>query len=464
MKKFLTKAYILPLIVAVVVAIVVFKVKTRPPLTHDEAQFPTKTVEVITLKERAFRSRATAYGNVEPDVLLKAKAEVSGKIDYIHPKLKKGASLTKGTVVLRIEPTTFELSREQSQAGLAGREFSLQQLLTEEASTQRSLEIAEQNLATGEAELARLRSLEEKDVVARSTVAKEEQKVLQLRQQVEDLQGRLAGYASRKAASETQIKQSQTQLAQSTDVLARTEIRLPFDARIGSVFVENGEYATVGSVLFEALGTQAVEINAQLPVNQFFPLIQGLEKDRLNLQDPEALQAQFSKFQLDAIVSLAGFDDITQHWQGKLVGVSESIDPTRNTISLTVAVNNPYEAVIPGVRPPLLKGMYAAVEFFAPPQDALVLPRKAVHQGRVYVATPADGEDHYRLEIRPVEIAYQQGQLVIVESGVRTGEQVIVTDVVPVMEGLPVKPIVANDAEQQLTREAIGDDSLGATP
>lgn len=461
MKNILKKAIILPLIVAVALAVVIIKVKSRSPIEHDEAQFPTKTVEVITLKKLPFRNRATAYGNVEPDVLLKAKTEVSGKISYIHPKLKKGASLAKGTVVLRIELTKFEFSREQSQAGLTGSQSSLQQLNIEEASTRRSLELATKNLETGEKELDRLSRLEEKDLIARSTVAKEQQKVLQLRQQVEDLQGRLASFDSRRSASEAQIKQSQTRLAESKDVLGRTEIQLPFDARIGNVSVENGEYVTVGSVLFEASGTQAIEINAQLPVRQFFPLIKGLEKGRVNLQNPADLQAEFSKFQLIANVSLAGQEYNQEKWRGELLRVGESIDPTRDTVSLVVAVNNPYVGVIPGQRPPLLKGMYAAVEFFGPAREALVVPRKAVHQGRVYVAVRDNDEESYRLEIRPVNIVHQQGQLVILDSGVTEGEQIVITDVIPVMEGLPLNPIVAADDESRLAKEALGDDTLG---
>ena len=462
MNNILKKAVILPLIVAVALAIVIIKVKSRSPIEHDEAQLPTKTVEVITLKKLPFRNRATAYGNVEPDVLLKAKTEVSGKISYIHPKLKKGASLAKGTVVLRIELTKFEFSREQSQAGLTGSQSSLQQLNIEEASTRRSLELATTNLETGEKELDRLSRLEEENLIARSTVAKEEQKVLQLRQQVEDLQGRLASFDSRRSASEAQIKQSQTRLAESKDVLGRTEIQLPFDARIGNVSVENGEYVTVGSVLFEALGTQAIEINAQLPVRQFFPLIKGLEKGRVNLENPADLQAEFSKFQLIANVSLAGQEYNQEKWRGELLRIGESIDPTRDTVSLVVAVNNPYVGVIPGRRPPLLKGMYAAVEFFAPVREALVVPRKAVHQGRVYVAVLDDEEESYRLEIRPVNIVHQQGQLVILGSGVTEGEQIVITDVIPVMEGLPVNPIVAADDESRLAKDALGDDTLGS--
>ena len=468
MNTILRKAFVLPLIVIIALAVVILIVKSRQPGEHEVLQFPVRTVEVITARKLPFRSRAIAYGNVEPAVLLKARTEISGKISYLHPSLKKGASLAKDTIVLRIEPTTFEFSRDQSEAGLAGSESALKQLEIEEASTRRSLEIANQNLQTGEKELDRLLSIWEKGLIARTVVDAEQQKILQQRQQLEDLNGKLASYASRKAATRAQIEQSSTQLDQSQDTLGRTEIRLPFDARIGTVSVETGEYAAVGAELFEALGTQAIEVNAQLPVSQFYPLVQALGVNTVDLQAPEALQAAISRMPLDATVSLVGYDGISARWQGELLRIGESIDPDRDTVSLIVAVNNPYEAVIPGKRPPLLKGMYAAVEFYAPAREMLVLPRKAIHQGRIYVAVKNGNSDEnssseYQLEIRSVTISQRQGPMVVILDGVSEGEKVIITDVIPVFEGLPLKPVLATDYETQLAREAVGSAAPGTT-
>ena len=132
-----------------------------------------------------------------------------------------------------------------------------------------SLEIAKKNLEVGKKELNRLLSVWEKKLISRSVVDAEEQKVLQLSQQVEDLQGKLTSFDSRRIATQAQITQSESQLAQSQDTLGRTEVIIPFDAVIGDVFVEKDEFTAVGSVLFEASGVQAVEINAQMPTRQF---------------------------------------------------------------------------------------------------------------------------------------------------------------------------------------------------
>ncbi len=451
MKELIKKPLILPLTILFSIAIVILVVSQISTIEHQRQQYPVKAVEVVTVKKIPFRRRVVAYGTVEPAVSLVTRAEISGKISFIHPSLKKGESLAQGTLVLTIEPTTFEFSLDQSRAGLMSSQSSLEQLESEYQSLVRSLDLAKQNLKTGESELARLTSVWEKRLVSRSVVDVEEQKVLQLRQQVEELQGKIASYTGRRSALMAQIDQAKTQIAMSKDTLGRTEIRLPFDARIGKVSVEKGEYAAVGTELFELLGTQAVEVNAELPLNQFYPLIAGIEAASVDLTRPADLKAAISRLQLMSVVSLVGYGDPGAKWRGELSRIGESIDPNRDTINLVVTIKNPYKGLVPGRRPPLLKGMFVAVEFIGPIRMQIVLPRKAMHQGRVYIATPNN-----TLEIRPVSVNYTQGQLVTLSEGVEEGEKVIITDVVPVVNGISVSPILKKDSQDMLERDALG--------
>ncbi|WP_456404535.1 efflux RND transporter periplasmic adaptor subunit [Thiolapillus sp.] len=452
MKKLLKRKFILPLVVFVAMALVAFKVKTRPPVTHEDLDYPVRAVETMEVRAIPYRSHTTGYGNVEPRVTVKARSEVSGKIVYIHPQLRKGSSLPKDVVVLRIEPTTFEFSLEQSKAGLSGTESSLRQLETEEESTKALLAIVRKNLAVQEKEYQRIKEIWKKKLVARSSVDAEEQKVLALKQQVADLEGKLKTYESRKAGLQAQIKQSQTQVAQTQDTLGRTEIRLPMDARIGEVFVEKGEFVAAGSVLFEALGTDAVEITAELPTRLFRPLFVNQEHAQVNLDDPQKFWNLVGAMKLEARVRLVGFPEAA-YWQGKLLRISESVDPRRDTVGLVVQVDKPYDNVIPGERPPLLKGMFAAVSFYAPARSLLVIPRKAVHEGRVYVVRPDD-----RLEIRPVDILYRQGEFVVLKGGLEEGERIVISDVIPVIDGLPLKPLPDDAWVRAFVAAAAGDE------
>jgi multidrug efflux pump subunit AcrA (membrane-fusion protein) len=453
-KRFFQNFIFLPLIIAGAVILVLDKIKSKPPVAHEVRTYPVKAVEVITVKKIPFRARAMAFGNVEPSIQLKIKSEVAGKISYIHPDLKKGASLKKGTVVLGIETTTFKLSLNQTKAGLAGSISSLAQLQSEEKSTKRALNLAQKNLNVGIKEYNRIKTIWNKRLIARSTLDKEEQKVLGLRQQVQDIRGKLASYKSRKAAIRAQINQSKTQVDQSKETLGKTAVRMPFDARIGAVFIEKGEFTPAGAVLFEALGLQTVEITAQLPIRQFRPLISGIaNKGSISLKDPKNLQRALAKMNLEARVRLVG-DLNPALWKGKLVRLSESIDPVRDTLGLIIQVDRPYEGVIPGKRPPLLKGMYASVELFSPAKPRFIIPRKALHQGRVYIA-----DKDNKLAIRKVKPLFLQGNLVVLadsDSDIKVGEKIIISDVIPVMEGMPLKPINTKDYQGALARKALG--------
>jgi multidrug efflux pump subunit AcrA (membrane-fusion protein) len=441
------------LLVAVVAAAVVaiLLVKSRQPLEHAAIEMPSRAVEVLPARSIPFRSRVTAYGNVRPAITLNSMAEVSGKISFVHPNLKSGETIPAGTLVVSIEAEDYALSLQQTREDLKASRSALAELEAEEKSTRRSLDLARENLEVGEAELARIRDVYQKQLIAKSTLDAEEQKVIQLRQQVEDLQGRINGYASRRQSLEAQIARAEQEVQNRTTILGRTNITLPFDARIGAVNVDENEFVTVGSPLFEAIDLKGVEITAQLPLVSMRQLISHLENRTLEVQQFVQTGGRINEsLGLSARVRLVnGMPEAV--WDARVLRISEAIDATRQTVGVVVGVDDPYGKIIPGRRPPLLKGMYTAVDLFAPEREAMVIPRRALHEGRVYIA-----DADQRLEIRPVDVQLTQGELAIVRSGIEEGERIIVNDLVPVIEGMPLKVEASAEAEDELRQRALG--------
>jgi RND family efflux transporter MFP subunit len=450
MEKLLKKPFMLLVVAIIGLLIAVMMVRYKAPLQHSGSEMPSRTVEVITVKQIPFRASVTAYGTVEPSILLEGMAEVSGKASYIHPQLKKGNSLPAGTTVVRIDPEDYQVTLKQTQADLAANKASLKQLQEEDKTTRRSLELAKRNLEVGEQELARIQGVFDKGLIARSTLDAEEQTVLQLKQQVEETQGQLNTFASRKASINAQIDRATQQVKGQQTTLGRTEIKLPFDARIGEVSIEKGEFVSIGTPLFEALDVKGVEINAQLPILHMRALVSHLRDSDLDGNMARNTQEVLKSLNLTARARLVGgMPDAI--WEARVLRLSESIDPTRRTLGIVVGIENPYGKVIPGKRPPLLKGMYTAVEFFGPEREALVIPRKAVHQGRVYVV----GKEN-RLAIKPVELQFQQGDLAVISSGIEEGDQIIINDLIPVIEGMPLEPTFAAEYAETLMELAAG--------
>jgi len=436
-KDILRKPFILPAFIATGILLAVIIVKLQPGQQHEDTGMTPRSVDVVLAKTIPFRSRAVGYGNVEPAILLQSRAEVNGKITYIHPDLKQGGSLPGGTVVIRIEPVDYELSLSQTQS-------SLKQLKVEEQSTRRSLKLAQENLRVGEKELARKTEIYKKKLISRTALDAEKQKVLTLRQQVQDLQGKLDAYASRKSATKAKASGQQ-------ETLGRTEVSLPFDARIGTVSVDKDEFVTSGNVLFEALDISGVEINAQMSTNNMRQLMSSAADISTQGIDPNSLKNLLQKLGLQARVSLVGDALDGAVWDARVLRISESVDPTSRTAGIIVAVDRPYEKIIPGIRPPLLKGMYGKVEVFGKTVPMQVIPRNAVHQGRVYVSNTEN-----KLEIREVQLRFSQGDLAVIKSGLNEGDKVIVTDLIPLIEGMPLKPDIDTKYQERLTQSAAG--------
>ncbi len=438
--------------IGVAALIALLLVASRDPIEHEAAELPRKTVDVIVAAAIPFGAQVTAYGLVEPSITLNSMAEVSGRISYVHPSLKSGETIPAGTLVVRIDAEDYALSLKQTEEDLKASRSSLLELEEEEKSTRRSLELAAKNLEVGEAEYERIKDIYQRNLVSKSALDAEEQKVLQLRQSVEDLRGRLNTYASRRQSIEAQIARAEQEVQNRQTILGRTEIVLPFDARIGDVNVDRDEFVNVGSNLFEAIDLQGVEITAQLPMSSMRKLLSHLEGTPLQTRQLVLSGGSINDaFRLRARVRLV--NDLPEaQWEARVLRISESIDATRQTNGVVVGVDEPYQKVIPARRPPLFKGMYTAVDLLAPARDAIVIPRRALHQGRVYIA---DGDD--RLAIRELDVQLTQGDLAVVRGGLEAGERVIVTDLIPVIEGMPLDIQRREDVEQQLRRRAAGD-------
>ena len=451
MKKLAQKPLIFFVVVAIGIIVAIILVKNKPALVHSAAKMANKKVEVITVDTIPFQASVTAYGGVEPSILLKGMAEVSGKASYVNPRLKQGNTLPSGTTVIRIDPQDFKLTLKQTQADLAANKSALKQLEAEEKSTTQSLALAQQNLLVGEKELARVKGIFDKGMVARSAVDGEEQKVLQLKQQVEQLQGQLNSFESRRASIQAQIDRAEQIVKGKQTNLGRTEIKLPFNARIGKVSIEKDEFVAAGTPLFEALDINGVEINAQIPMLQMAGLLSHIKGNTVAEIPLLNMESALKSLNLRATVRLIGGLPFAR-WDARVLRFSEAIDPTRRTVGIVVGVDKPYEDMIVGKRPPLLKGMYTAVEISAPISQAMVIPRKAIHENRVYVA-----DSNNKLVIKPVSVEFQQNTLAIISTGLNNGDKLIINDLIPVIEGMPLEPINDSAYEAKLRNLAKGE-------
>ncbi|HSR71731.1 MAG TPA: hypothetical protein VLL72_05060, partial [Kiloniellales bacterium] len=239
--------------------------------------------------------------------------------------------------------------------------------------------------------------------------------------------------------------------------LERTSIRLPFDARVASVEVEVQEHVTANQRLAVADSIDVAEISAQLAFEQIRPLI-GTDVD-LEALDITDFSVAPRRLGLSAEVRLR-IGDIVARWDARFDRIAATIDPRTRTAGFFVAVDDPYGKVIPGKRPPLVKNMYVEVELSAPARpDTIVVPRVALRQHVGEAVVPLAGPDD-RLVLRPVTPGFVQGDFVVVESGLAAGDRVVVSDLVPAIEGMLLDPSEDEALAKALRAEAAGRTTL----
>jgi cobalt-zinc-cadmium efflux system membrane fusion protein len=104
-------------------------------------------------------------------------------------------------------------------------------------------------------------------------------------------------------------------------------------------------------------------------------------------------------------------------FKGEVLFVSDVLDPDTRRTKVRIAFSNP------GTR--LRPGMFANVSFYAPVQSQPVVPASALvlkdDENQVFVETAP-----WTFEARDVDIGFQQGDQVVLTSGVKPGERVVV--------------------------------------
>ena len=73
-------------------------------------------------------------------------AEVGGKIVYMDPRLDEGALMTKGTEILRIDPTEYELIKKKALSAIRNFNARLDELRRRESNLAKTLEVEQKSL------------------------------------------------------------------------------------------------------------------------------------------------------------------------------------------------------------------------------------------------------------------------------------------------------------------------------
>ncbi len=444
-----------PILIGVLV--LVWQIAGREGPQQDPPREVSRAVRVVEVRATTFVPRAMGYGFVQPDRVWDAVAQVEGRIAARHPLLERGQILEAGSELLRIDPTDYELAVARAEADLASIRAQLAELEVEEKNLRSSLAIERRALDIEERELARQKKLRTKGNVSQARVDESESALLLQRQRAQDLDNQLGLLPSRRDVLQASERQSAATLSEARVDLERTQLRLPFAARIAEVEIETAQFVRSGDRLVVADSVDSAEISVQIPLERMRPLVpQDLDISGLSVAEfGKAVQ----RMGIRALVRLPQAE-FTLPWEARFDRTSDTVDPKTRTLGVIVVVDEPYRSVLPGRRPPLTKNMFVQVELSGRERaETIVIPRIALHDAGsgapvVYLAGPDD-----RLVRRPVAPGPAQGDVVVIEDGLAPGERVVVTDLVPAIEGMLLAPVLDEALMRQVASAAAGSGS-----
>ncbi|MEH6455423.1 MAG: HlyD family efflux transporter periplasmic adaptor subunit [Cocleimonas sp.] len=402
-------------------------------------------VEVLPLKAQSYTVYIQASGIVTAGTQSNLVSEVSGRIVSTSDNFNEGSYFDKNEILIEIDKANYLSAIEIAKSEVAVNQASLKQLNAEEKSNRRSIQLAKKNLNIGNKELARLRALFKRRTISRSALESEEQRINQLQQTLQNLEGSQSTFSSRKSAIQARINSSNARVKQESLILSRATIKAPYAGRILTKNVDIGQFVSTGTMLAETYATDFVNVELPLSLNQYELL--GMPEAFIN-----------RKITADELptVTLTNPDSLRKdNWQGRVVRTGAALDAQSRQINVIVRVDKPYEAR-EGISSPIRIGQYLKARIKGKTfENVYVLPPVAVIYNRE-IRLLKNG----KINIIPAKVIWNSTDATVVKTDVSIeGEQIILTNLTQAVNGMQVLTVeeqrkqIKSQAKQQKAKE-----------
>ncbi len=330
----------------------IFRSQSQRPAVARAGEASAAALPVYTarIEPRLLQERVTATGSVAADESVELVSEIAGKV--IAMAFDEGARVKRGDVLVKLDDAELaaQFTRAESRVRLARAQAERQnQLVTAGGTSQAEFDAAE---------------------------------------------------------SEVKVLEAEVELARA--LLAKTEIRAPFDGVVGLRYVSVGANITPAARIATLQKIDTIKIEFSVAERYL---------DRIQ---PKA----------EVMIAVAG---IRERFAGRIYAVEPRIDPATRTLRLRARAENPGGKALPGG--------FATVEM--PLEEipgALLVPADAIVSGlneqQVYVLE--DG----RAQARTVQTGLRLAREVQILAGLEAGAVVITSGQLQLRPGVPVAPVV----------------------
>lgn len=371
---------LLPLLVLVIAVITARTLIANRPEPVSRPQFKTVTnINATRVGKSDYPVTLYTQGTVGAAREGSVVAQVPGTITEVSPNFVNGGFFKQGEVLLQIDPRDYQIALTMAQATRA------QALAALEEETARSEQAA----------------LDWKRLGRRGNPSS-----LTLREP------QLASATAVLASADAQIQRAELDLE-------RTTILAPYNGRVASRQIDQGQFVTGSAVLAQIYSVDSAEIRLPLTNRQL-----GF----VELPDQNTLQTS------TGVVLSASVGDQRYEWTGTLVRTEGTIDPNNRQLFTVARVEDPYSST--DNQPPLRVGQYVQAAITGKTlTDVVVIPRSALREDREVLVV----DDSNTLQRREVSVRWKDADVAVIGQGLEAGEVISLTSLGTVVNGTRVQ-------------------------
>lgn len=343
-------------------------------------------VEVLQVRPSDFVDHLELTGTAEPWKSVTIASEIGGKLEYLG--LVEGHNVKQGQVIARVNARLLAAQKEQA---VANYHLAQVQEKWQQASAKRQVSLAESNYDLSSTNFGRQQNLYQQQVLSAQNFDSAQNNLHNSKAQL-DLQK--ISQQSTREVNQQQVRLASANLQVARENLAKAVMTSPLNGYVNKVMVEAGEVVSPGAPMAEVIQTQQLKIGIGVP-----------EQDIGSIKMGQEVQMHFDAFP-------------DQDFTGTVIFIAAAAEPASRTFPVKLRLNNP------GLK--IRGGMIARVKLERDRlTDQLVVPRDAIMDTKD--ARYLFVEEKGRAVRRMVTLGRSQGTSVVVNSGLKAGDAVIVT-------------------------------------
>ena len=371
------------------------------------------TVDTVAAKAGDFQPSMVVYGEAQASKTVDLRSLVAGKIVEVNPKLQIGGRIEKGDMLFQIDKFNYQTTLDSAKSTVTETKARIAENQAMVAIEEARIKSLQQQLALAQSDLERISALQKRGSATPRAVEERELIVSQRSQSLEQSQLNLVVERSRIEQLRAVLARSERSIEEAQRDLKDTALLAPMSGVIRENNASEGRLVSANEMMVSMYRDDKLEVRFTL-TDQRFGRIQS---DKIGVVGREI-----------EVIWVVGGEEYK--YPAKIERIGAQITSDRGGVEVIASIQGDIKDS------PLRPGAF--VEVIVPDKlfekNFRVAETALYDNDKVYVAV--DGV----LEVRSIKVLARDGDAIIIDGELLDGDEILITRIAEISEGLNVRP------------------------